>query len=186
MSACPEMEALLTERASGALEAEDAARLDAHLDGCEGCRAELHAYQELFQMARLPPPETRVAHLDVSTFAAYQRSRRRRVTGLTIGAGLVAAAVAASLVIVPAMLTLRSLPRPSSHVAVAEAPYAATDLGEGFDAGYVGSDVTSADVAGTYQQQGQVGPALALSSASSDEVLPEDAALAAFDEIESP
>ena len=54
MSACPEMDGLLAERASGEMSEEDAARLDAHLATCTGCKAELRAYQDTFQMARLP------------------------------------------------------------------------------------------------------------------------------------
>lgn len=126
MSACPEMEALLAERASGEIPAEEATRLDAHLETCAGCRDELRAWQETFDVARLPPAEPRVADLDVSTFTAFQRRRRRRVTGLTLGAGFVAAAVAASVVLAPALLTLRSLPQ-QPHAAVATATQASTD-----------------------------------------------------------
>ncbi len=189
MSACPEMEGLLAERASGELGPEDAERLEGHLATCQGCQAELRAYQETFQMARLPPPENRIAELDVSTFSAYQRRRRRRVTGWTIGAGFVAAAVAASVILVPAALTLRSLrtPQPSaaavalvSEQATNDAAYASDDATDAY------ADSTYGQVAGTDEYQGNGGTQVALASTTSSTVNPEDAALAAFDEVESP
>jgi hypothetical protein len=76
----------------------------------------------------------------------------------------VAAAVAAGVVLAPALLTLRSLPR-QPHVAV--------------------SDVTSSALAGNDGQMLATSDPTQLASAgdtSSDVVDPEDAALAAFDE----
>lgn len=187
MSACPEMEGLLAERASGELESEDAARLDAHLATCEPCQRELRAYQQTFQLARVPPPEGRIADLDVSTFSAYQRRRRRRVTGLTLGAGFVAAAVAASVVIAPAVLTLGNVGRQShlhtlpASVATADG-YASADATESFYA----DDSTYGSVARTDEYQGNGGTQLAMSSSSSETINPEDAALAAFDELDTP
>ncbi len=150
---CQELEPLLAERAAGDIAPDDAARLDAHLEACERCRQELAAYRETLHLVRLPPDPGRPPALDVATFANFQRGRRRRVTGLTIGAGFGAAVVAASVVLAPALLTLRSLPAQKSG---------ATDPG---------ASVTYASAAGT--------------STSSDEVTPEDAVLAAFDEADS-
>ncbi len=161
MSACPEMEGLLAERASGELAAEEAARLAVHLEGCAGCREELRAYEEAFAMARLPAPDAQVADLDVRTFTAFQRRRRRRVTGLTLGAGFVAAAVAASVVLAPALLTLRSLPprQPPAVTEVAQAEPATAAAAQG------GSDTAS--------------------TSTTTELQPEDVALAALDEVDS-
>ncbi len=188
MSACPEMEGLLAERASGELGREDAERLDGHLATCQACQAELRAYEETFQMVRLPAPEHRIAELDVSTFSAYQRRRRRRVTAWTIGAGFVAAAVAASVILVPAALTLRSLRTPQPSAAAV-----ALVSGQLDDAAYGSDDATDAyadstfgQVAGIDEYQGNGGTQVALASTSSSTVDPEDAALAAFDEVESP
>ena len=188
MSACPEMEGLLAERASGEMNGEDAQRLDVHLATCQGCQAELRAYPDTFQMARLPVPERRIAELDVSTFAAYQRRRRGRVTAWTIGAGFAAAAVAASIVIVPAMLTLRSLRNPqASSPAIAQITEQANDAASvAEDATYGYGDSTYGELAGTDEYQGNGGTQLAMTSTTSGEVLPEDAALAAFDEVDSP
>jgi predicted anti-sigma-YlaC factor YlaD len=159
MSACPEMEAFLAERASGEIPAEDAARVAAHLEGCAACRDELSAWEETFSMARLPPAEARTTDLDVSTFTAFQRRRRRRVTGLTLGAGFVAAAVAAGVVLAPALLTLRSLPQqPHAAAIAAAAAHAVTD-----------------DAARTRSTAGS----------ASEELAPEDVALAALDEVVS-
>jgi anti-sigma factor RsiW len=153
---CRDLDGLLVERASGEMAAEDAARLDLHLEGCERCRTELAAYRQAFDLARLPPAEARLADLDDVTFAAYQRRRRRRVTGFTLGAGVVAAAAAAVVLLLPAVWTLRSLP-------AQQALHPATTL-------------ASAQLAST----------AVASNDTSDELAPEDVALAALDEAVSP
>ena len=154
---CLELDPLLAERAGGgAMTPDETALLDQHLEGCERCRGEVRAYRDVLDLARLPPDDGHAA-LEVSTFAAYQRRRRRRVTGLTLGAGFVAAAVAASVLLAPAFLTLRSLPQP--HASSGEVANRAVQIR------------TSASSTGE----------------SSDEaVAPEDAALAALDEVERP
>jgi hypothetical protein len=106
---------------------------------------------------------------------------------LTLGAGFVAAAVAAGVVIAPALLTLGSVARQSQAVTapgyVAPASgYASAEASEPFYA----DDSTYGSVAGTDEYQDS-GTQLAMSSGSSSDPLdPEDAALAAFDEIDTP
>ena len=122
MTPCHELDALLALRAAGDLAPEDATRLDAHLAECEPCRAGLRGYEDALALARLPPPEPRPGDVAVATLSAFRRARRRRVTGLTLGAGFAAAAVAAGVVLTPALLTLRSLPsqrRPAAAHATA-------------------------------------------------------------------
>ena len=153
---CRELEPLIIERAAGELAPAESAQLDAHLERCERCCAELRAHQETLDLARLPPDDGDAYRLEIATFAAYKRRRRRRVAGFTIGAGFVAAAVAASVVVAPAMLTLRSLP---GQRAVAYETSAYAD--------------TYADGSSTVV-------------ASSDDITAEDAAMAALDEAESP
>jgi anti-sigma factor RsiW len=174
-NACQELEQLVALRASGELAPADASRLDPHLETCQHCREELAAYREALDLARIPVPEEAQApsnvawvspaagdpppgSLELATLAAYRRRRRRRVTGLTIGAGFVAAAVAASVVLVPAMLTLRSLPpRASSN------PPTVSRSVDG---------ANGAGVAETFP-----------SSSSSEDLTPEEVVLAALDEI---
>jgi anti-sigma factor RsiW len=56
VSACPAYEPLLLDRAAGALAPGDAGRLEAHLSGCAGCRAEGAAFADVLDLVRLPPP----------------------------------------------------------------------------------------------------------------------------------
>jgi anti-sigma factor RsiW len=175
-NACRELEPLLALRASGELPAADASRLEPHLESCQRCREELAVYREALDLARIPAPQdaavpqnvTRVpvpmaelpqdGSLELATLAAYRRRRRRRVTALTIGAGFAAAAVAASVVLVPAMLTLRSLPPRANP--------------------------SAASIARTVDGPTANGVGLVESSASSDDVItPEEAVLAALDEV---
>ena len=53
---CAEMEALLAERASGPLEAPEAAALARHLLGCAPCRTAAGHWETLFSLVALQPP----------------------------------------------------------------------------------------------------------------------------------
>lgn len=113
MNACRELELLVSLRASGApdaLDAAEAARLDAHLATCAACRAELDAAAAALSLARLPPPSEaeRRAMRDVParTLAALHRKDHRRgiarrvvlaVAGVGIAAGLASAVLAPAL-----------------------------------------------------------------------------------------
>ncbi len=105
MTACPDIDPLLAERASGDLPSDDAARLEAHLDGCPRCRREMSAYAELFERARMPersPLERAIGDLGPPILAAWKRRHRRRVAGFALGAGVAAAAAAAAIALFPA------------------------------------------------------------------------------------
>lgn len=156
MNACHEMDLLLALRASGDLAPDEAARLDEHLAGCEPCRAGSRAYEDALALARLPAVESRPPDVAVATLSAYRRARRRRVTGLTLGAGFAAAVVAAGVVLTPALLTLRSLPSQRRPAAV-----------------HAGAGETAAAPPAT-------------SEGSSEELTIVDAALAALDEADAP
>jgi len=56
VSLCHDLEALLSERASGEVAAADQARLDAHVPACKTCQARLASYEEVLDLARLPSP----------------------------------------------------------------------------------------------------------------------------------
>jgi anti-sigma-K factor RskA len=109
---CREWRELLGAYALGHLEGDERAGLEAHLEGCAGCREELAALAPVAQMlphadparfgpAPQPPPE--LGQRIAATIAAEkqqveQRRRRRRFGGFAFG-GAAAAAVAAVLLL---------------------------------------------------------------------------------------
>lgn len=137
---CDDLEVLIAARASGdvtpGLTPEEASRLERHLAGCERCRAELAACEEVVGLARLPAePEPDLA---VASLARWRERRRRRFGGIALGAGLAAAAAAALLALAPGLLD-RHQPapppatasqQPDADAAYDLAAYAAADVGE--------------------------------------------------------
>ncbi len=106
---CPDQEPLLLDRAAGAIDAATAARLEAHLAGCEACRAEAQALDSALEAARLPPPpEAELRALERAQAATLRHwrgaegSRRNRSLLQGFSAGFAVAAAAAVLVIAPA------------------------------------------------------------------------------------
>lgn len=109
---CREWRELLGAYALGHLEGDERVGLEAHLEGCAGCREELAALTPVAQMlphadptrfgpAPLPPPE--LGRRIAATIAAEreqtrQRERRRLFGGLALG-GAATAAVAAVLLL---------------------------------------------------------------------------------------
>ncbi len=108
MTACRDFEVLLSLRAAGALEGDEAARVEAHLAGCAACRAEADADAEVLALAKLPPPSAaeRRAFEDLPATAlrAWRRADRSRGLGKRIAAGIAIAAAAAAVVLAPAIL----------------------------------------------------------------------------------
>ncbi len=117
--------------ALGRLSAEERAGIEAHLEGCAACRAELsalaavarllpHADPEHFGPAPQPPPE--LGRRIAATIGAERRSQRRqRRLRLGFGfAGVAAAAAAAVLAIV--VLSSGGGPGPEQHVAFHSLP----------------------------------------------------------------
>ena len=105
---CPEFETLLLDRAGGALDAAAATRLETHLAGCQGCRAEVAALEAALAAARLPPPsEAEQRALDRAQVATLRHwrgaegSRRNRSLMQGFSAGFAVAAAAAVLVVAP-------------------------------------------------------------------------------------
>jgi hypothetical protein len=112
---CREWRESLGAQALGQLGAEERAGLEAHLEGCANCRAELqalsgvaallpHADPERFGPAPQPPADLGkriLASFEADSVTSKQRRRRRRF-GLAFGGGLAAAAAAVlALVILP-------------------------------------------------------------------------------------
>jgi anti-sigma factor RsiW len=105
---CRENELLLSLRAAGALDADEAARLEGHLVLCPACRAEADAVQAALGLAKLPPvseSERRVfADVGDRTRASLRRSSRVRSIAKRAAAVLMTAAAAAAVVLAPAVL----------------------------------------------------------------------------------
>jgi len=127
---CREWRESLGAQALGRLPEEERPALEAHLEGCAACRAELEsltgvgrllplATPEHFDVAPAPPPA--LADRVVATIRAERRSleRRRLRLGLALGGGAVAAAAAALAIFV---LPGGGGATPVQHVAFAGTP----------------------------------------------------------------
>jgi anti-sigma factor RsiW len=136
--ACEAFEPLLVDRAAGAIDPVDRARLERHLDGCPACRAEAHDVERALSLAALPPlpDEERDAVARAGREALLRhRSGRRRLAG---GLVLAIAASAAFALAVPWYLFSRHAAPPPQEASdgVAwelpdlEAVWAATDLSD--------------------------------------------------------
>lgn len=109
---CREWRELLGAYALGHLAGDERVGLEAHLEGCAGCREELaalapvalmlpHADPARFELAPEPPPELGrriAATIESEKVAVKQRRRRRTIGGFAFG-GVAAAAVAAVLLL---------------------------------------------------------------------------------------
>jgi anti-sigma factor RsiW len=109
---CREWRELLGAYALGHLEGDERAGLEAHLEGCPGCREELaalapvaqmlpHADPARFELAPEPPPELgrRIATTIEGEKQRTEQHRRRRLFGGCVLGGATAAAVAAVLLL---------------------------------------------------------------------------------------
>jgi anti-sigma factor RsiW len=123
---CEDFEVLVSLRAAGALDPDDAARLEAHLEACPSCRADAAAAAEALALAALPPPsdaERRALRdLPARALDALHRSERRRGVGKRIFAGIAAAAAAVALVLAPAVLRKAPTPPAAEAAAAWEGP----------------------------------------------------------------
>jgi anti-sigma factor RsiW len=96
---CVEMERLLAERASGPLDASEAAALARHLLGCASCRAGAGHWEELFSLVALAPPtlkeEAAMRDLPERALLAWKvrEDRFKRAPVWAVGGLLAAAAV---------------------------------------------------------------------------------------------
>ncbi|HSN92379.1 MAG TPA: zf-HC2 domain-containing protein [Anaeromyxobacteraceae bacterium] len=137
MTTCREWDALLPLHAEGVLDPAEAARLDAHLSGCAGCRAGLEAYAGALSLARLPPlseaERAAASGLAGSVLAAHGRSERRRRFARRGLLGLSAAAAVAAAAVAPSLLRPSPAP-PSDPTLVADAGWQEPDLDEIWDA----------------------------------------------------
>ena len=111
MSACRDLELLVSLGAAGALSPEESARLDAHLSGCAACRADFEASAKALGLARMPPPsraeQRLVAELPERMIEEVRRGDRRRGLGRRFVLAASIAAVFAVALLLPARLGVR-------------------------------------------------------------------------------
>jgi anti-sigma factor RsiW len=119
MNACPEYELLLIDRAAGELADADRLQVERHLAECRACAAEAEAFVKVLSAVALPPrsAEERAALASLGRRTTGAWRRRERITSLLQGAaaGVIAAAVAATLIFVlparrPAVIRPRTDP----------------------------------------------------------------------------
>jgi anti-sigma factor RsiW len=134
MSACADFEPRLAERATGPLDPADARELDAHLSGCVACRAELVAFQQAFDLARLPPPaepEWRaLADLPRQSLRELKRDRVGTPIWRAFAAGFAAAAAIAAVITASTQEPTYPPPPAPEPVASASSPWRAPDPDE--------------------------------------------------------
>jgi anti-sigma factor RsiW len=105
MTACPQFEHALLDRAAGAVDPASLRELEKHLQSCAACAQEAKALEDALELAALPPITPReqmaLAGLPTSTLRAWRAGERRRqiAWGASLGAGLAAAAAAAFLIL---------------------------------------------------------------------------------------
>jgi Putative zinc-finger len=145
MSACATFESLLLEQAADALAGAEAARLEAHLSVCAGCRAEAAALAEALDLARLPPPDqAEWRALDGLSTELMRRSRsatRRRAWPVRVAAAVAVAAAAAAFLLAPAF----SRRAPRVEAPAAETAWESPDPDTLWEAASVAGDESDSD-----------------------------------------
>jgi hypothetical protein len=129
---CRDWRELLGVYALGQLDGDERAGLEAHLEGCAQCRAELallepvarmlpHADPERFETAPLPPPElgARIAETIAGERKQTEKRRRRRVFG---GFALGGATAALATAVLAIFVLGGSSNEPEQHVHFASLP----------------------------------------------------------------
>ncbi len=135
MTTCQDFAVLLSLRAAGALDADEATRVEAHLETCAGCRAEAEAAAAALRLAALPPAtdaELRAtAGLASETLAELHRREGRASSWKRASAAFGAAAAVLLAVLAPAMLGKRTVyppPAASDSVVATAATWQEPDL----------------------------------------------------------
>lgn len=130
MSACRELEVLVSLRAAAALEPDEELRVDAHLRVCASCRDEADRAAEVIGLARLPAATERErsaihAVPDRALLRLHRREARRGAGKRYLAAGA-AIVAAAAIVLAPGLIRHPAPVAPA--VAVEPAGWQAPDL----------------------------------------------------------
>jgi anti-sigma factor RsiW len=103
MSACPEFESLLIDRATGDLSEADKPVVERHLIDCRSCAAEADGLEKMLSAVALRPRSAEeraaVSSMAQGTVMAWRRSERRRSMLQGAAAGVIASAAAAVLLL---------------------------------------------------------------------------------------
>ncbi|MBZ4334439.1 zf-HC2 domain-containing protein [Corallococcus sp. AS-1-12] len=131
MGACVEYEEQASLHAAEALEGEEAARFQAHLESCAACQAEVASARELLGLVALPPQtpvEVRAQEgLGARTLAAWRREQTRRGMGRRALGSLAAVAAVVALMLGPSALERLKAPHPVKTPAAAQPSVSARD-----------------------------------------------------------
>ncbi len=181
--ACKDLEVLLSLRAAGALEPDEAARVEAHLQGCAACRAEAAASRDALRLATLPPPsdaERRaVATLAKDALGELRRGEARAESWKRAGAAFAAAAAVLVFVLAPAVLGRKPVLPAATSTAGAQAQaddgWQAPDLDSLWsDADVLDLSNASASVASSGYAESSYGSAYSASSYDTTDTLSVD------------
>jgi anti-sigma factor RsiW len=152
VTACNDFDLLLSLRATGALEPAEAARVEAHLQGCAACRAEADADAAVLRLAALPPPseaERRAtAALARDTLAELHRREGWAASWKRAGAAFAAAAALLVAVLAPAMLGRQGLQPPPGAVSATSGATASAASWQEPDLDTLWSDTGVLDLSG--------------------------------------
>jgi anti-sigma factor RsiW len=144
MKPCAEFLPLLSDRAAGELDPAVASRLDAHLAGCAGCRAEGEALATVLAMAALPPPsEAERSALNGLAESVRLEQRRAELRGrapVRYLAGLLAVAAAAAFLVAPAFTGRAPNTAPGPREVAATRSWEAPDADELWTASDLAAD----------------------------------------------
>ena len=132
MGACVEYEEQASLHAAEALEGEEAARFQAHLESCAACQAEVASAREVLGLVALPaqtPMEVRAQEgLGARTLTAWRREQTRRGMGRRALGSLAAVAAVVALMLGPSALERIKAPRPVTTPAAVQSANARDDV----------------------------------------------------------
>ncbi|NRD58563.1 zf-HC2 domain-containing protein [Corallococcus exiguus] len=132
MGACVEYEEQASLHAAEALEGEEAARFQAHLESCAACQAEVASAREVLGLVALPPQtpvEVRAQEgLGSRTLAAWRREQTRRGMGRRALGSLAAVAAVVALMLGPSALERLKAPHPVTAPGTVQSASARDDV----------------------------------------------------------
>jgi len=132
MATCDQMESAILDRAAGTLPPDEAAAVQAHLEGCPRCRSWLASCEEAVRLAALPEPseaELRIlAHLPSRARAAFRERTQRSPWGRALVAFTLGAAALAAVLLVVTPLRGDRGHRPAAPFAAAVEDQDASEL----------------------------------------------------------
>jgi predicted anti-sigma-YlaC factor YlaD len=121
----------------GGLEADEAARVEAHLDGCEHCRREAEALAplqtllnraEVSRIAAAPRPPARLGRRVMARIREESRARRRQRVRLALAGAVAALALGGAIIAGAGLLSSSDGTAPTERVVSWKAPHGAFEV----------------------------------------------------------